>query len=87
MIESVGHLKEAGMRPPYCVAVHGIFAGSAYDELKAAGAARIVTCNTIPHETNAINVTELLAQGVREVSGRSRTLCHSAAVRGLISIL
>jgi ribose-phosphate pyrophosphokinase len=45
------------------------FSGGAYGELRAAGAARIATCNTIPHETNAIDVTELLAESVREVSG------------------
>jgi ribose-phosphate pyrophosphokinase len=71
MIAAVGHLKEAGMRPPHCVAVHGIFAGTAYEELRAAGTAKIATCNTIPHETNAIDVTALLAQGVRKVSARS----------------
>jgi ribose-phosphate pyrophosphokinase len=71
MIAAVGHLKEAGMRPPCCVAVHGIFAGSAYKDLRAAGAAKIATCNTVLHETNAIDVTELLAEGVRKLADRS----------------
>ncbi len=66
MIETVGHLKEAGMRPPVCVAVHGIFAGTAYQELKDAGAGRIVTTNTIPHPSNAIDIGGLIAKALAE---------------------
>jgi ribose-phosphate pyrophosphokinase len=69
MIETIGHLKREGMQPPVCVAVHGIFAGSAFSDLVAAGAGRVVTTNTIPHATNAIDITELLAQGVRAIAG------------------
>ncbi len=66
MIETIGHLTLAGMRPPVCVAVHGIFAGNAYQDLRAAGAARIVTSNTVPHESNLIDVAPLLAEAVRK---------------------
>lgn len=69
MIETVGHLVRAGVRPPVCIAVHGIFAGKSYQELLRAGAARIVTSNTIPHESNAIDVTDLLADAVRKMIG------------------
>ena len=68
MIETIGHLKREGMPPPVCIAVHGIFAGDAFSDLVAAGAGKVVTTNTVPHATNAIDVTGLLAQGVREVS-------------------
>ncbi|HXV23178.1 MAG TPA: ribose-phosphate pyrophosphokinase [Alphaproteobacteria bacterium] len=67
MIETVGHLARAGMRPPVCIAVHGLFAGDAYQELLQAGASRVVTSNTIPHQTNAIDVTKLLADAVRKM--------------------
>jgi ribose-phosphate pyrophosphokinase len=70
MIETVGHLMYAAMRPPVCIAVHGLFAGDAYPELLNAGASRVVTSNTIAHETNAIDVTGLLADAVRKVVGR-----------------
>lgn len=69
MIETVGHVVEAGMRPPVCIGVHAIFAGNAYRELLDAGAARIVTCNTVAHESNAIDVTGLLADAVTELLG------------------
>lgn len=68
MIEGVKRLRTAGMPDPICVAVHGIFAGDAYDALRRAGAQRIVTVNTIPHESNAIDATGLLAEAIREVA-------------------
>jgi ribose-phosphate pyrophosphokinase len=39
-----------------------VFAGDAYPRLLAAGARRVVTCNTIPHPSNEIDVHDLLAQ-------------------------
>ena len=60
MIEAIGHLARAGMRPAVCVGVHGVFAGNAYEELREAGAARVVTTNTIIHPSNAIDVATLL---------------------------
>lgn len=71
MIETIAHLKKSGMKPPVCVGVHGVFAGSAYRELQRAGAAKIVTCNTIPHESNAIDLTGLLVEGIKKVTIRS----------------
>ncbi len=57
MIETLGHLGRSGMRPAVCIAVHAVFAPGALESLRAGGAARIVTTNTIAHETNAIDVT------------------------------
>ncbi|MGE0653019.1 MAG: ribose-phosphate pyrophosphokinase [Alphaproteobacteria bacterium] len=70
MIETVGHLRKAGMQPSMCIAVHGIFAGSAYDDLIAAGAADIVTTNTVPHASNRIDVSQLLAGSIGEILER-----------------
>jgi ribose-phosphate pyrophosphokinase len=61
LAESLRHLGSAGRKPPVCLGVHAVFVDGALEALRAAGASRIVTCNTIPHETNAIDVTELLA--------------------------
>ena len=64
MIETAGHLHHAGLAPPVCIGVHAVFAADAYEALRA-GAARVVTCNTILHTSNAIDVSDLLAGGVR----------------------
>jgi ribose-phosphate pyrophosphokinase len=47
--------------------VHGLFAGNAHADLDAAGAGRIVTCNTVLHETNAIDISAPLAASVAEM--------------------
>ncbi len=60
MIETIGHLKRANMAKPVCIGVHGIFAGTAYADLLTAGAQRVITCNTIVHETNGIEIADLL---------------------------
>jgi ribose-phosphate pyrophosphokinase len=67
MIETVKHLKKAGMKPPVCIGVHGVFAGSAYEELMNSGASTVVTCNTIPHKTNRIDLSDTLAENVRDL--------------------
>jgi ribose-phosphate pyrophosphokinase len=60
MIETIGHLKTAGMQPPICIGVHAIFAGNAFQEIKDSGAKKIITCNTIPHQSNHIDISDLL---------------------------
>ncbi|PBQ30535.1 phosphoribosylpyrophosphate synthetase [Sphingobacteriaceae bacterium] len=60
MIETVLQLKKRSTQAPVCIGVHGIFAGDAYQELKNAGAAQIVTTNTIVHSSNQIDISSLL---------------------------
>jgi len=68
MIETIGLLSGINTRPPICVGVHGVFAGTAYLDLLAAGAAQVVTTNTIPHESNQIDATGLLAEAIRDLT-------------------
>ena len=63
MIQTAGHLKAAGLAPPICIGVHAVFAEDAYEALHAE-AGQIVTCNTIPHASNAINIMDLLTKGI-----------------------
>lgn len=65
MIETVGHLRQTGLGAPVCIGVHAIFAGHAYRDLLAMGAARIVTCDTIPHASNAITLDAPIAEQTR----------------------
>lgn len=67
MIETVTHLRQAGLAAPVCVAVHAVFAQTAFEDLQAAGAARIVSCDTIVHRSNGIALMEVIATRVREV--------------------
>lgn len=62
MIETVKHLKNLKMKAPVCIGVHAVFAGDAYQDLLNEGASKIITCNTIPHPSNAIDVSDLLVK-------------------------
>lgn len=64
MIAAVGHLNTLGFPPPICIGVHAVFAEHAYADLMNAGAQRIVSCNTIPHASNAIDLDDYLATAV-----------------------
>lgn len=67
MLATIDELRRRGAGAPVCIGIHAVFAEGAHDELLAAGAGRVVTCNTIPHPSNAIDVGALLADGTREL--------------------
>lgn len=67
LIETLVHLRKLGLPPAVCVAVHGIFADSADQALLHAGAARVITTNTIAHATNAIDVAPVLEPTIRDL--------------------
>ena len=67
MIEAVRLLRERGATTPVCVAVHGLFADNS-DMLLAQAGARVVTSNSVPHETNGIDVAEVLANAVGDLA-------------------
>ena len=60
LVRTLEHLRGVGDRP-VCMAVHAVFADKAYDDLHQAGAAAVVTTNTIPHATNAIDIVPAIA--------------------------
>ncbi len=62
VIETLGHLRQMGLRAAVCVAIHAVFAQDAYEQLIAAGAARVVSTDAIRHVSNAISIAPLLAQ-------------------------
>ena len=67
MIETVQHLKKAGMKPPICVGIHAVFSGNAYQDLLDSGVEKIVTCNTIPHSSNGIDLSDIMAKEVKKL--------------------
>lgn len=66
MAVACGKLRDAGFPAPVCLGIHAIFAGDAHKALLAAGAGRIVTVNTVPHASNGMDCSVLLASAVRE---------------------
>lgn len=64
LLAAVAAVREAGLPPPLCIAVHALFDTDALWRLLEAGVPRVVTCDTIPHATNAIELAPLLAKAV-----------------------
>ncbi|EHL30718.1 ribose-phosphate pyrophosphokinase [Legionella drancourtii] len=64
MIETVTHLKSLKMKAPICIGVHALFSGNAYEELLNAGAEKIITCNTIKHPSNGIDMKDIIIKSI-----------------------
>lgn len=67
MIATTQELRRLRFGAPVCVGVHAVFSGDAYSQLRNAGVDRIVTTNTIPHESNQIDVSAAIAEAVRVI--------------------
>ncbi|MBV8759213.1 MAG: ribose-phosphate diphosphokinase [Deltaproteobacteria bacterium] len=70
MVEATRQLVAAGSSPPMCIAIHAVFADDVHAELTAAGAAGIVTCNTIVHPSNRICVADPIADAAKQLLAR-----------------
>ena len=66
MIVTAQHLADAGLKPVTCIGVHGLFSGNAYEELLQAGVGNIITCNTISHHSNEIDVSDLIINSLNK---------------------
>ena len=65
---TAGVLRAAGLPAPVCVAVHALIDAAGLARLTAAGIARFVSCNTVDHPTNAIDVSPLLGEALRQLN-------------------
>lgn len=67
LLRTAEHIQQQGLMPPLCIGVHAVFADGAEEEMRQGPIADIITCNTIPHASNGIDVSPVLAQGVMEL--------------------
>ncbi|NOZ80797.1 MAG: ribose-phosphate diphosphokinase [DPANN group archaeon] len=63
LMQNIKHLRKMGVKKITCFGVHGLFVGDAYKELKRLKV-DIVTSNTIPHPSNRLDVSGLLAEAI-----------------------
>ncbi|RUR18530.1 ribose-phosphate pyrophosphokinase [Legionella sp. km535] len=68
MVETVKHLKALKVPSPVCIGVHAIFAGDAYQNLMAVGVKEIITCNTVRHPSNAVDISHEIVQFLKTTS-------------------
>ncbi len=64
LLSAVAALREAGLPPPQCIAVHALFDADALWRLLEAGVTRVVSCDSVPHSTNAIELAPLLSKAL-----------------------
>jgi len=64
--EAAKKAKSLGARSVTAITVHGLFAGDALKLMKKAGVSKVVSCNTIAHKTNGIDVTPLLTSWLKK---------------------
>ncbi len=62
-------LRDAGLGAPVCVGVHALFDEDAHARMIEGGIARVVTCDSIVHPTNAIGLGPALAPAVQALAG------------------
>ena len=71
MIETARHLRDQGMSPPICIGVHALLSTDALAALREVSRA-VVSTNSVPHETNGIDVSGLLVDAVMALLGPHR---------------
>lgn len=67
MAAAAVHLRSAGMPPPVCIGVHAVFSENAFATLQGADIGKLITCNTIPHASNGIDLHPLLADALQSM--------------------
>lgn len=72
IVETLRGIADLGLPPALVVAIHAVCAADACEKIAAAGAARIVTCDTIVHPTNAISVVAPVAEACRPLLAPAR---------------
>jgi len=63
MLEVVKQLRKHGAKSVTCICVHGVFAEQAAEKLRKAGA-KVISTNTIVHQTNAIDVSKIISEAL-----------------------
>jgi ribose-phosphate pyrophosphokinase len=71
VLAATAALQKAGLPPPVCIAVHALFEADALWRMLEGGVAKVVTCDTVPHSTNAIPLAPLLAKALRAAAAPS----------------
>jgi ribose-phosphate pyrophosphokinase len=69
ILECLQVLQAGGIETIDCACVHGIFADGIDQVLHAQGLRRLASCNTVEHASNQLDVSDLLASGIRAYNG------------------
>jgi len=64
IVKAAEYLKKQNCRNIYVACTHALLVGNAEKKIKDAGVLRIISTNTIPGKTNAIDVSDILAESL-----------------------
>ncbi len=65
MVKTAEWLIKEGFQPPVCIGVHALFSGDALSIMHQAKIEKIITCSTISHPSNEINISQVLIDSVK----------------------
>jgi ribose-phosphate pyrophosphokinase len=67
MLSAIQEFIARGFKNPVCIGVHALFDNEIYDKLLRTGAKKVITCNTIPHLSNKIDITDIIIEEVKRL--------------------
>ncbi len=67
MIRTAEALVAEGLQQAICIGVHALFSKDAYKEMSKAPIAQILSCNTVPHSTNTIDIAPLIIEAFNKL--------------------
>ena len=67
MIETANWLSNEALCPPICIGVHALFSGDALQAMREANIKKVLTCTTISHDTNEIDISNLLITAYKQI--------------------
>ena len=65
---AIRQLVALGFAAPVVLGVHGLFADDAFERLKAAGAAQIISTNSVPHPSSEIDISDVLETAIANLA-------------------
>jgi ribose-phosphate pyrophosphokinase len=69
LLKCIEAVRAQGISRVYCAAIHGIFADNSDEMLMKSGLDRLITCNSIDHPSNAVDLTRPLLESVQLLLG------------------
>lgn len=67
MLAVIHELVARGFKNFICIGIHALFDDKVYKNLLSGGAQQVITCNTIPHPSNKIDITDILVEEVKRL--------------------
>lgn len=64
MQAAIQELIKRQFKNPVCIGVHALFNNHTYDNLIKAGAQNVITCNTILHPSNKIDISDIIVDEI-----------------------